>query len=262
MKKLGGTLFTHDALRQDYCLSQALMSLLDVCDQVVVLDAESTDGTYEYLLEVRKLFPDKLINVAQWNWEPEKGKEQLADLANEARSYLSTKWHFMLQADEVIHPDSYVEIRKAIDEGDELGIDSFMCTRINFWKDALHYIPEGSPHAPCGTSIIRLARTENKAIGDAESLQGGMRHGNMTRDRIKIMHYGMIRGGTQLVDKCIEMQSWFHGVGGAPDPRIVSMKERALPFQFSESIPDEVLVQYTGTHPWRVESWLRERGRL
>lgn len=254
---LGGSLFTHDALRQDYCLDASLNSLLELCEEVVVLDAESTDGTYEYLND--KASRNDHLKIVTGLWECVDNSLRLSALANQARSFLTTQYHFMLQADEVIHENSFDQIMRLVSDNE---FDSFICRRWNFWKDANHIVPENSPYAPCSSRIVRLGRTYLEAYGDGESFYGGNLHTNETIDDIQIFHYGLIRDGYKLVDKCLEMQSWFWGKGSNPDPKIIEMKKDGLPFQHNKSIPDEALVEFTGTHPKYAQEWLRERGRL
>ena len=52
MHELGGTMILHNPFKYDYCVKEALYSLLQVCDQVVVVDAESDDGTAEEAVDI------------------------------------------------------------------------------------------------------------------------------------------------------------------------------------------------------------------
>src|SRR5687768_10364303 len=85
VQTLGGSMFIHNAIEFDYCITEALTSLHAICDDVVILDAESNDGTLDVLRELKKTLPKlRLIEGAKWECAP--NFERLAILANQARS--------------------------------------------------------------------------------------------------------------------------------------------------------------------------------
>ena len=97
---LGGTIFCYNAISQDYCLEEAVESLKALCDEVIVLDAGSTDGSDKLV----KSFEDKktkTICLPNEEWVKFKGRNKLAHFTNVAISSLSTDWNFNLQADEI-----------------------------------------------------------------------------------------------------------------------------------------------------------------
>ena len=89
---LGGSIFTHNVVRHDYCIKEALHSLLAVCDEVVVIDAESDDGTIDLLKEIESLSPKLKVHTG-FRWECQRaghpGYDRLAVLANQAKDLLS-----------------------------------------------------------------------------------------------------------------------------------------------------------------------------
>lgn len=56
MNKLGGSIFIHNAIEFDYCLEASVSSLAALCDEVVLLDASSTDGTTDLCLQLCNVF--------------------------------------------------------------------------------------------------------------------------------------------------------------------------------------------------------------
>jgi glycosyltransferase involved in cell wall biosynthesis len=49
MKTLAGILCIRNGLKLDYCFREAGQSLLGVCDEVVICDSDSDDGTRQIM---------------------------------------------------------------------------------------------------------------------------------------------------------------------------------------------------------------------
>jgi len=254
MNLLGGSLFVHNGLKYDYCLKEAVESLLDLCDEVVILDAESDDGTLDFLHKMAKEHSNLKV-YDHGKWECASDWNRLRLLANETKNILNTEWHFMLQADEVIHENSFDAIRKAISDSQKH--DTFWGYRINVFKDFDHYIAFNSKTKPCGDKIIRLGKTYIDAIGDAESLSL-THHSNKYLSKIIMFHYGIIRKPDIMLDKYISMQSWFFDHGKI-DPRILEMKKTDGIFKPEKIIEGITLDKLKWTHPKYAEEWVKER---
>lgn len=190
MKKatLGGTLFYHNAISQDYCIEEAVQSLKALCDKVVLLDAGSDDGTSDILY---KYLDEKvsLLVLPKSIWDGQKGHDKLSYFTNLAISALDTDWNFNLQADEVIHESCFETIREAIE--DEFA-DGYWVSRINLWGDSSHYLDVPYNRKPVGDQIIRLCRSNCQSIGDAQSIHCPTAQWQLVDD-IRIYHMGFVR---------------------------------------------------------------------
>lgn len=258
VQTLGGSMFIHNAVEFDYCVTEALASLCECCDQAVIVDASSTDGTLEKLIEFKKNYKNLRI-VSGANWECHEKFDRLRILADMAKSYLKTDWHFMLQGDEVIHESSFKAIRKAIKSAD---FDSFMVRRMNLWGDCNHYLRYDLPqeHKPVSDVVVRLARTNFGAYGDAESLQTNpQRCSSRFLDDILIVHYGFVRRDANMLEKTISMQSWFWGPGSRPDHRVVEMKKKGTRFEWEVMKTRDMLEHIPMEHPKFAKAWAEER---
>jgi len=247
MTTIGGTLIVRNAIAFDYCLKEALNSLLKVCDQVVVVDGESDDGTWEWL----QSHPNKSgeLILEQRPWKPSPLGTWLADLTNTARSYLTTQTHLSLQADEVLHEADYPVIRACAESR-----RVWRLNRLNFWLDPQHML---RPEVKVGSRIVRLAPTSVPCIGDAQGLQPS----GATDCDARIYHYGFLRNPQKLAAKARPMLKAFFNLA---DPIFDAVEQRGLEAlgdaTFATAVPREQLLPYTGTHPKVAHAWLREHG--
>lgn len=260
MHEIGASLFIHNGLKYDYCLKEAIESVLELCDEVVVLEAESEDDTLSFLHEMSKKHP-KLKVYDHGIWECASDYKRLAILANQARELLKSEWHFMIQADEVLHECSYDIIKKIIHDKEAI-FDRYGCRRINLFKDFNHYIrfDIDASRKPCSDTITRLGLKHIEVYGDAESL---IPIGNMSNNHVPdilLFHYGMVRKRDVLLDKAIDMQSWFFANDGmGVDPQLLEMKEKYGEIRPEEIKPGSELAELKWTHPKFALNWIKER---
>lgn len=202
LKKLCGTLFVYNGIKQDYCFEEAIHSLRYVCDYCVILDAGSDDGTAEKL----KQFEDDksmVIYLTPDDWKSKQGREKLSYFTNiciRKAQELGYDYQFNLQADEVLHEDSKWDIREAI----SLGEEAYFVTRQNLWGDPYHKLCVPQSRKPVSTQIIRLTKTEYRSVDDAESVYApaSMDYINL----INIFHMGFVRDKVKHLEKIRHIQ--------------------------------------------------------
>jgi hypothetical protein len=250
MLTLGGTMIVHNAIERDYCVTEAVQSLCGLCDQVVILDASSTDGTLAELSNLNTSQHCQYRVISGYPWQPNGNGAWLADLTNKARATLDTMMHVNLQADEVLHEEDYSLIRKMSDTG---GV--YTLERLNFWGDNKHLLPTGEK---VGTHIVRLAPTNVPSVGDAQALEWSP---GCVKSRARIFHYGFIRSANGFVAKSIDMMSnWGFGL----DPILEGVErngmEALLDPKYATAVTRSRLSEYTGGHPLIAHNWLKKRG--
>lgn len=199
MNRLTGVTFAYNAISQDYCLKESVESMKEFCDEVVVLDAGSTDGTSELI----KTFQDKntrIILCDNEEWKSQYGKWKLSYFTNKAIDQVNTDWIYYQQADEVTHEDSYEWIRRAINGGAE----GYLITRINLWNTPYEQLNVPLERMPCSPQVIRLTKTCYRAYDDAENIDCVA--SDTFVERIRMYHMGFVRKKEAHRQKIIHMQ--------------------------------------------------------
>jgi hypothetical protein len=108
--KISGFMIVRNTLSQGYPFLEAMASALSICDEFLVSDGYSGDGTYEVLVEVSKL--NRKIKVYRDPWPPFEKLTVLREATNVLRKRCRGKYIFYVQANEVIHEDSADFIRE------------------------------------------------------------------------------------------------------------------------------------------------------
>ena len=92
-------------MKYQYPVTEALRSILPLCDEVVVAVGNSGDGTRELVTSIdpRKI---KVIDTS-WDESLREGGRVLAMETNKAFKAITadTDWSFYIQGDEVLHED-------------------------------------------------------------------------------------------------------------------------------------------------------------
>ncbi len=259
MATLGGSIFVRNAIKYDYCILEAIQSLMPVCDQVSILECGSDDGTKKLLQDFVKRHSGRRCRIilnCDAHFDCADDYSRLAILANLAKSYLSTDWHFMLQADEILHENSYKSIYDIINFS-ELH-ESYHCRRINFYRSPAWRVRYDIPTSdkPCNDHPIRLARIHLDAIGDAESIEN-VHDTDALVNLLSIHHYGFIRKDVEQINKASDMLKWFFGEA-REDERIEAMKNDGK-WNWQNITDESKLTAFTGTHPKAIRAWLSER---
>lgn len=169
-------------------------------DQVVVLDAGSTDGTAE-LVKKYQDYKTKVICLSTEDWFAQNGRQKLAYFQNKAKEHLDTDYYMVIQSDEILQERSFRTAREAIQSGRE----AYMCWRINLWWNAYTMLNVEQSRKPCSTEVIRLAKVGYDSVDDGENIAAP----NVCfdyMDDLRIYHMGFVRKMDVMKEKVIHMQ--------------------------------------------------------
>jgi hypothetical protein len=253
MKTLGGSTFCWRGNDQDYHFRETIRCLAECCDQVSVV-AGGPDGTYQDTVELVKeladRYPEKFFftsEITDEEWNSQQGREKLSYFSNAAIRMLTTDWNFYLQSDEILTEESYAEIRRVI----ETGIDGVLVNRTHFWFDPAHYLTVPFERMPCGTQIVRLAKTEYRCIDDAESLHVP---GTLVYDPvIDILHFGFVRDPVKHMTKIRNIQGEVFQI--TVDSRCDGMEV----FDPTKFFSMDDVAKYDKPYPKLIQQWIKDR---
>jgi len=254
IKNLGGFTVIRNGLTLDYCFQEAIESLLNVCEEVVVADSDSTDGTTELLERWAEKEPRlKLVNFP---WTNPKGVSHnfFVEWLNFARQNLTTPHSVYVDADEVLddRPEAIAALKEAVEQRKSLRVD-----RLNFWRDPKHLIPDGEC---CGKWCVRVGPSEYESVSDQPVHTGERQIVDEAVDepRIKIFHLGFLREKTAFYRKArVVLEMWFWRF----DERLEQGEKDNKPVWETECAWADRLSNYSdGYYPESVKKWLRARG--
>lgn len=255
MSTIGSFICARNALELDYNLELAANSLLNFCDELILCDSDSTDGTRQ-LME-RMADRDSRIRVVNMPWTNPKGvsHEHWKQWIRFAQSHVKSDWCIYADADEVYDdsPECIAAIREAAKANKCVHVH-----RINYWKDPFSTIPEG--HC-CGMWCTRGGPTSYPVVSDWPVHKGEepVVDNAVREPRIKLHHLGFLRDKNAFYRKARSVLSiWFNRF----DERLERGEKENKPVWETECDFDTLLERYDGYQPDAVQRWFADRGHI
>lgn len=248
---LSGYVMVRNGLALDYCFTEAIESLLPICDEVMVCDSDSNDGTSDALVKLASKQPKIRLLNKPWT-DPVGRPTWWVEWINWVRERLVYDYQIQLDADEVLGPGSYPRIVQALGRSECLWFQRF-----NFWQSAQTIAPSGQGGIGIGDGVARFGPTCLYMPSDEPlTPEPEIRLRAQKDSRCNIYHYGFLRRNDALIAKsraCLRF--WFNTV----DERV----ERAC--RDNKLVTDCIrierpLVRFDGQHPAVAHQWLLDRG--
>lgn len=112
---LSGYSTTYNCVEQNYPFVESISSLLDVCDEVVVVDSGSTDGTWDVLAAMAQDNSKLKIKQIEVDWDHPRFAYKSDGMQKAAARDLCTgDFCWQQDVDEVIHENDYEKIRNLL----------------------------------------------------------------------------------------------------------------------------------------------------
>lgn len=250
--KVTGFTFIRNAVKFDYPVTEAISSVLPLCDDFVVALGNSDDTTPDLIRGIN----DKKIRIIDtvWDESPEmkKGGRVLASETNKAFSAVPAEsdWAFYIQGDEVVHEKYLNAILSAMKKWkDDERVDGLLFRYRHFYG-SYDYVGN-SPR--WYNNEIRVVKN-NKSIYSYRDAQG-FRKGNNRKLNVKpvdacIYHYGWVKEPGVMMKKVISSSSIYTGMS--------LLKTIKAEQGFDYSAVDS-LERFTGTHPGVMQQRIERR---
>lgn len=147
-----------DVLKTGYPFVESIAASLPVCDEFLISEGYSTDGTYEVVQKISQL--NKKVKVYRQEWPAIKKYSVIAEVTNAIRAKCSHDYIFSIQANEVLH-EKNIKLIRTLPE---------ICPQVNAFSLPFVHLIKGYKFY----EDFRLRFTKNMknivAIGDAWTL--------------------------------------------------------------------------------------------
>jgi len=109
---ISGYTTTKDVINSGYPWKKAISSMLGFCDEVIVADGGSSDGTWEELLDWSNKEPKLKVYQHIKDYTHKRFAVFDGELKANARSHCNMDWCWQQDSDEIVHEDDYKKIKK------------------------------------------------------------------------------------------------------------------------------------------------------
>jgi len=106
--KISGFTIVRNAIKFNYPVKEAILSILPICDEFVVNVGQSEDQTLKLVESINS----PKIKIIQREWDDSLGEEMLSQATNAALAECKGDWAFYIQTDEVVHERDLPRLKK------------------------------------------------------------------------------------------------------------------------------------------------------
>lgn len=250
MNSICGISIAKNAVKYDYCLRESIISMLGVCNYAICAYVESEDDTLQ-ILESMDVPNFKILYLTEDDWNFYNDKHRLSYITNIAiqeADKMGFAYCLSIQADEILHENSYDAIIQAVQANHE----AYFLNRVNLWKTCDLQLNVPQERKPCSTEVIRLAKSCYRTYDDAESFNAPATH--LIEDAF-IYHYGFVRKKEIMKDKIKNMQQQVFGMADA-DAKLELCDVFNPDLWFN---PETDLIPIQHEHPKVIQEWVLHR---
>jgi len=237
---ISGFTFVRNAIKFDYPVVESISSILDLCDEFIVLVGNSEDNTRKLIEDINS--PKIKIFDSVWDDSLREGGRALAVETDKAFAKISEKadWAFYLQADEVVHEKYLPVIKEAmLQHKNNLQVEGLLFNYFHFYGsyDFIASSRKWYRHE------IRVIRNDKKiqSFRDAQGFRKDERKLNVKLINAFIYHYGWVKPPEKQQEKQKSFNKLWH-----EDEWLKKNVGDANEFDYSKI---DSLKHFEGSHP-------------
>lgn len=198
--KISGFTIIKNAVKNDYPIKEAILSILPVVEEMIVSIGDSEDETEQLIRSINS----PKIKIVHSVWDPsiKTGGSILAVETNKAFEHISpdSDWAFYIQGDEVLHEKYHSEIRNTAEKyKDDPRVEGLLFDYLHFYG-TYDYVGDSRRWYHKEVRIIR----NDRSIRSFKDAQGFRKQGKKLRVkpvRAAIYHYGWVKSPEQMLQK-------------------------------------------------------------
>lgn len=237
---VSGFTIARNVVNADYPLKEAILSILPICDEMIVAVGDSNDGTLEF---VQSIDSDK-IKIIQTVWDDtmREGGRVLAIETNKALDAISEKadWCFYIQADECLHEEYLETVKNAMEKHlNDKYVEGLLFNYRHFYG-SYDYEANSRNWYRKEIRVIRNIKAI-RSYKDAQGFRINDHKLNVKAIDAWMFHYGWVKHPKFQLEKLKQARKLWHS-----DEYLE--KEYANVNEFDFSIVDS-LAKYVGSHP-------------
>jgi len=252
---VSGFTFIRNALKLDYPIKEAILSILPMCDEVVVAVGNSDDDTRKYIEDIGS---DKIrIIDTVWDDNLRKGGVVLAIETDKALAAVNPKadWCIYVQGDECYHEKDHASINESMMKWkDDKNVEGLLFNYFHFYG-SYDYLADSRSWYRKEIRIIK----NNVGVTSWKDAQGFRIKGRKLKVKpvdAAIYHYGWVRPPDYMMAKNVEASKYWHS-----DEAIRQKFDPEKDFDYSgidsvrrfEGIHPEVMLERIARINWKFE---------
>lgn len=235
--KVSGFTIVRNGNLYAYPFREAILSILPLCDEMIVNVGKSDDDT----LETVKSIGSSKIRIFESEWDMNlKGGKVLSAETNKALKECSGDWCFYIQGDEVLHEKYYAEVKDKMEKYQNDNDAEGLRFRYEHFYGSYDYVQDN--YRNWYIKEVRIIKKDDRIVSWGDAMDFRHTDGSKIKSRdidAYIYHYGWVRPPETLLKKRIDFEKLYN-----PDN---SNREKISSFQNYDDLGN--LKKFKGTHP-------------
>jgi hypothetical protein len=240
--KVCGFTFIRNALRFDFPVEEAILSVLPLCDRFVAAVGNSDDNTREL---IQSIDPDKITIIdTVWDESLKQGGVVYASETDKAFDAVPPEydWCLYIQGDEVLHEKYLPAVKKAMyDNLHRQEVEGLLFGYRHFYG-TYDYVGNSRKWYRNEIRVIRNDKSI-RSYRDAQGFRKNNRKLKVVKANAEIYHYGWVRPPKFMQKKIDTVRKFYIGTSEEED----SHHDFEKVFDYSRNY--DALSRFEGTHP-------------